>query len=382
MTDANDRPNLVKIAVDCSFFAGPTQGLSRYLRALLPRLIAISPENVRWLLYTRHGTSLPCMEEHRRVIVRRDKLPSDSGRLLSLFSSMPAWAYHDKPSVFWAPAHRAPLWLPRGTRSVLTVHDLAWAEVPQTMRRSTRIIDKWFMNRSVQRADFLISVSHATAASLERWLPSSAQRTRVIYPAAEALPIPGDLALVAPGLKRGHYILFVGTPEPRKNLPRLLEGYALARQQNPNVPALVLAGGNGWGQQPTAIIDQQALRPFVHSLGKVSDQHLSTLYANALCLALPSLYEGFGLPLVEAMAAGLPIITSNSSSMREVAGPAALLVDPLSATDIANALLRISEDRLLHATLAAVARQQAPRYSWDTAAAATLEVLLDASASA
>jgi glycosyltransferase involved in cell wall biosynthesis len=264
---------------------------------------------------------------------------------------------------------------------VVSIHDLAWAQVPDTLRRSTRLLDRSLMARSVARAQRIIAVSHATAADVAAHWPSARPHTQVIHGAAEELPAPSPLANGAPTLAPQGYLLFVGTPEPRKNLPRLLEAYAQAHRAQADFPPLVIAGGHGWGGQDLkAQLHRLQLSQRVHLLGPVSDSQLAHLYNNALCLVMPSLYEGFGLPIVEALQHGLPVITANNSSMPEVAGPAGLLVNPLEPSTITHALQRMVNDPSLRTQLATAARTQASHFSWDQAAQATLTVLRDAAA--
>lgn len=374
MTD----PAPLRIAVDCSLLSGSNGGLGRYLRALLPRMMA-SDGDIDWYLYGRSATV--CADLPPAARLRQDHLPEHPGRILSPALSLPYWTWRDRPHVFWAPAHRLPLWLPATTAGIVTIHDLAWARVPETLRRSTRLLDRALMARSAARAERLIAVSNATAADVAAHWPDTQARTRVIHGAAEALPPPGPLAVCAPALQERQYLLFVGTPEPRKNLPRLLEGYAKASRTQADFPPLVIAGGHGWGgENLEALIAHHQLEGRVHLLGPVSDTTLATLYAHALCLVMPSLYEGFGLPIVEALQYGLPVVTSNTSSMPEVAGPAGLLVDPLAPGSIADGLQRIVQDLPLRTKLAEAARTQASLYCWDRAAAATLAVLREAAA--
>ncbi|MDO3387326.1 glycosyltransferase family 1 protein [Gilvimarinus sp. SDUM040013] len=373
MTD----PTPLRVAVDCSLLSSRNGGLGRYLRALLPRMMVNTGDEIEWYLYARSVSACAKLPDPARL--RQDHLPVHPGRILSPILSLPYWCWLDKPDAFWAPAHRLPLWLPASTAGVVTIHDLAWARAPETLRHSTRLLDRNLMGHSVACAERVISVSEATAGDIATRWPKAQPRISVIHGAAEALPPPGPLADINPQLKKGGYFLFVGTPEPRKNLPRLLEGYARASKTQRNLPPLVIAGGHGWGgENLRALINQQELNGRIHLLGSVPDTQLATLYANALCLVMPSLYEGFGLPIVEALQAGLPVITSNTASMPEVAGPAGLLIDPLNTSSIAVGLQRIAQDSSLRTQLANAAGTQASRFCWDRAAEQTLAVLREA----
>ncbi|WP_083915362.1 glycosyltransferase family 4 protein [Gilvimarinus chinensis] len=367
----------IRIAVDCSLLAGSNGGLGRYLRALLPRMMAQAGHNAEWYLYARSAAD--CAALPRPARLRQDNLPAHPGRILAPATSSPYWAWRDKPDVFWAPAHRLPLWLPRETAGVVTIHDLAWLQVPETLRRSTRLLDRSLMARSVAKAARIIAVSHSTADDMATLWPNTKTRTQVIYGAAETLPPPTPLTAFAPQLKKQHYFLFVGTPEPRKNLPRLLKSYAEASRAQTNFPSLVIVGGHGWGgENLCALISQLNINSQVHRLGPVTEAQLASLYTNALSLVMPSLYEGFGLPIVEALQYGLPVLTSNSSSMPEIAGPAGLLVNPLASGSIAQGLEQITNNQKLRSKLKNAARAQASCFCWDRAAVETVTVLREA----
>lgn len=164
-------------------------------------------------------------------------------------------------------------------------------------------------------------------------------------------------------------MLFVGTLEPRKNLKRLLTAYSGLEESIRDQAMLVIAGGKGWGREDVvARIKDIGLTNQIKSLGYVDESTLSTLYANALFLAMPSLYEGFGLPIVEAMVYGTPVLTANNSSMPEVAGNAGLLVDALNIDSIRTGLAQMIGNAELRSSLAANAKKNVARFNWDESA--------------
>jgi glycosyltransferase involved in cell wall biosynthesis len=165
------------------------------------------------------------------------------------------------------------------------------------------------------------------------------------------------------------YFLFLGTLEPRKNLIRLLTAYSHLSDSIKDQATLVIAGGKGWGGiDINDTVDDLGLAKYVRILGYVDESILATLYAHALFLAMPSLYEGFGLPLVEAMVRGTPVLTSNNSSMPEVAGNAGLLIDPLDTQSIKNGLEELISNHNFREALADNARANVTRFNWDNAA--------------
>jgi glycosyltransferase involved in cell wall biosynthesis len=170
------------------------------------------------------------------------------------------------------------------------------------------------------------------------------------------------------------YILNVGTLEARKNLPRLLEAFAIARKKGLD-RKLLIGGARGWRLSNLAgIVEKHSLGQDVQFLGFVEDANLPLLYRRADCFVYPSIYEGFGMPILEAMACGTPVITSNCSSMPEVAGDAALLVDPLDVEALATKMLELAADKDLHASLRARGIERAGRFSWEKTARETMAV--------
>lgn len=372
-------PSQPLIAVDVSLLAGNAGGLSRYLRELLPVLIRLSTGHCRWALYGRSCRNLPT-ELLGSSELREDKLPNELGRIVSLFTTMPYWAWRDTPDIFWGPAHRLPVWLPSRTKKVVTVHDLCWLFAPETMRPLTRALDAWLMPRALDMSHRVIAVSNATREMLSGHFPGCAHKVTVVHEGVSPLPAPLPVEWLAGRGITVPYILFVGTREPRKNLARLLEAFAQVVRGLPQAVSgfktlqLVLVGASGWGGHPiNTEISSLGLNDHVQVLGRVTDEELSTLYEHALCLAMPSLYEGFGLPLVEAMAHGTPVLTSNVASMPEVAGAAGVLVDPLNVESIAAGIRKV----MAYPAPKSQLKAQAANYTWQRAADQTLTALLD-----
>jgi glycosyltransferase involved in cell wall biosynthesis len=300
-------------------------------------------------------------------------------RMLWSQTVMPLWASQDRLDLFWSPLHRLPLVMPPGLACVVTIHDLVWRHAGQTMRPLNRWLDQTLMPHAVRASDRVVAVSASTAADIEREMPFAAGRVRVIPLGAAELgePEPRE-SLAGLGLS-GPYFLFVGTLEPRKNLARLLEAFSLLPLGLCGRAVLAVAGGAGWGGVDVqALVLRLGLKNRVRVLGFVSDQQLATLYAHALFLAMPSLYEGFGLPLLEATSRGVPVLTSDIASMPDVAGDASLLVSPLDVDSIARGLAQMLGDPKLRRELAGRALTSAQRFSWDRSARRTMEVFEEA----
>ena len=266
-----------------------------------------------------------------------------------------------------------------GFRSVITIHDLAFLLYPHFLtRESARYYGQ--IDQAVQRADHIIAVSESTRRDTCRLLGVSEAKITVIYEAAHPglRPIDREVALEHVRARFGisaDYILFVSTIEPRKNVAGLLRAYRRLCDDYKVPHGLVLAGARGWlSDEVYALVDELNLSARCRFLGPVSSDDLVYLYNAATCLAHPAFYEGFGLPPLEAMACGTPVVVSNVGSLPEVVGDAALLVDPNDTEALAVALGQILTDADLRAMLRSKGLAQAARFSWRPAAEETLAV--------
>ena len=282
----------------------------------------------------------------------------------------------DRPDLTFVPAHPLPYALPG--RAAVTVHDLGFRYFPAAHPARQRLYLDLTTRYSAARAGVVLADSGATARDLVELYGVRPGKIRVVYPGVTAPP-PGDLAAVRAryGLPE-RYFLFVGTLQPRKNIACLVQSYQRWRGQNPGDEAgLVLAGSKGW------LYDDMWAGglPGLHLTGYIDEADKGALYAGALALVFPSLYEGFGFPVIEAMHCGTPVIASNTSSLPELVADAGLLVDPIDIGAIAAAMTRVAAGEALRADLAERGRARARYFTWDRAAAETLrafEFALDA----
>jgi glycosyltransferase involved in cell wall biosynthesis len=268
------------------------------------------------------------------------------------------------------PLRRAP--------TVLTVHDLIFRRYPAHHRR----LNRWYLNATMplfcRRAGHIIAVSEQSKRDVIEAYGISPDKITVIYEAADPRFCPQPAEAVA--AVRAHYglpdryLLFVGTIEPRKNLGRILAAFERLHADG-LTDALVIVGKRGWLYDDFfARLEGSPAKQAVIFPGFIPDAELPSVYAGAQALAFPSEFEGFGLPVLEAMACGAPVVCANTSSLPEVAGDAAVLVDPLDADALADALRRVLSDPALAADLCARGPAQAARFSWDRAAEETLAV--------
>jgi len=356
----------LKIAVDARPLANPGNGIWRYTYHLLTRMQALSDH--RWHLYG-YEPSPEKNNQMRDTDTRLNALIPTRFASLSAQLQYPLWAAKDTIDIFWSPRHHLPL-LPH-IPSIVSIHDVLWKKEPDSMPRDKRLLESLLMPQALRRAHRVIAVSHSVSEELQNYFPFVSGKISTILEASSLAS-----KQLQTTLKKGGYMLFVGTLEPRKNLLTLLEAYHRLQEVQRDAPKLVIAGGTGWKMPDLEQIAKNlGISHKVDFPGLADDDELSELYSHCDFLVFPSLYEGFGLPLVEAMSFGKPVITSNISSMPEVAGDAGLLVDPHSPGEIAEAMKKLITDRALHRRLSENALTQSAKFSWDRAAEETLAVL-------
>ncbi len=364
----------MQIAVDGSRLAiGQRTGTESYTVELIRALAALDRQpNHHYTLYvnTPPAALPPLGTNWRLASIRAPRLWTHArlGPTLRIA----------QPDVAFIPAHVLPLTPP--PRSVVTIHDLGYEHHPESHPLRQRLYLRWSTKWSARHATRVIAISEATRRDLVRYTGISPSKISVIYHGVHARFKPSDQATsqatAAKYNLHGPYLLFVSTIQPRKNLVRLIEAYAQARQHAPNLPPLALGGKPGW---LTTQIETRAaelgIADSVRFLGYVADDDLPALLSGATLYLLPSLYEGFGMTVLEAMACGTPVITANVASLPEVAGDAALLIDPLSTAALATAILTLWSSPAQRAELRERGRAWAAQWTWERCARETLAVL-------
>ncbi|HSE19980.1 MAG TPA: glycosyltransferase family 1 protein [Pyrinomonadaceae bacterium] len=344
----------MRIALDGMPLASPLTGVGHYTAELARNLAVVAPFD-----------SFTLIEPNGLLKKRWWSL------------GLPLHLLRNSFDLFHGTNYEVPLWSRRPT--VVTIHDLSLLLHPEVHEP-----------RLVRRARWRLPLMAKAASKIIT--PSSSVKNEV----CETFEIPADKIVVTPEaprpafkrredaqiaklLKRlgidGEFILFVGTIEPRKNLRRLVEAFDLLLRTTSLSPTLVIAGGQGWLMDDfAALITQKGMEERVCLTGYLDDEDLCGLYSSCAAFVYPSLYEGFGLPPLEAMACGAPVITSRIPSLTETAGSAARLVDPKDIDDIASAMVEMLSDRNLREHYAGLGTHHVKKFSWEQTARQTLEV--------
>jgi glycosyltransferase involved in cell wall biosynthesis len=351
-------------------------GISRYIFHLLKQLRDL-PTPHRYEAFVPRPAPPGVLEETKRFRVRSSGALTEhpAARVLWEQLVLPAQTI-GRADLLHGTAFALPIAWPG--RSLVTVFDLSFLRHPQFFNRGNRLYLTLSSRIAARRADRVLTIAEHGRQEVIELLGVAAEKVTTTYCAADERfrPLPaGEVAAFR--ARRGlpeRFILYLGTLEPRKNITTLLRAYARLRAQWPGAPTLVLAGATGWlydeifTEIESLGLSDQVLRP-----GFVSDDEQPLWYNAAAVFAYPSLYEGFGLPPLEAMACGTPVVVSNATSLPEVVGEAGILVPPLDVQALADGLRRVLEDETLAARLSEAGQEKAAQFSWRRMARETLD---------
>lgn len=309
-------------------------------------------------------------------------------RTRSIWYSWSIWNYfispimllRERPDVYISSIPALPLYCP--VPSIFIAYDISPMIIPDAFFTGTRIKFKMDIQHAAQYAKGIIAISQSTKDDIVRYLKVDQSKISVIYPGYDNnLFAPIDDQALLDGVCRkygigGNYILHVGTLEPRKNTKRLIEAYLRLRKTGAIKHKLVITGAKGWLYDEVLLLMQDTVyRNEIIFTGYIDIEDLPSLYSGADVFVYPSLYEGFGLPPLEAMACGTPVITSNVSSLPELVGDVGILVDPYSVDEIADAIYRVVSDDKLREDMRQKGLKRAKIFSWEKAAREMLNVI-------
>jgi glycosyltransferase involved in cell wall biosynthesis len=362
------------LAVDLRALVPAATGIGVYTRSLL---LALAARGGARYVGMAHRPPREAEElEAAGIAVERQEAPLG---VLWQQLALPRRLKRGDIDLFWSPLITLPLRCP--VPAVATVHDLTVLLYPETHTLKVRLSLLPFLRSSFEAARRLVTISEATARDLAFHFPQCAEAIRVVYPGIDPEFEPGAPDEIAAtrrelGCPQG-YVLYAGTLEPRKNVGALLDAWTGLRGEDPHLLPLVLAGGYGWGSERLAR-RIKALAPEVIAVGRVDRARLVRIFQAARVFVYPSLYEGFGFPAAEALACGVPVIASDTSSLPEVLGDAGLRVDPRDAPAIGARIRALLDQPAKAAEIGARGIAQAARFRWDRAAAEMETVFLEA----
>jgi len=377
----------LRIGIDYTAAVRQGAGIGRYTRELV-RALAELDRGHDYVLFAATGGQRPADTSWPPNFQTRSVPLSD--RALAILwhrLQLPLWVelatgrvdiFHS-PDFVLPPVRRACLEHSRRAKTLVTVHDLSFIRYPQCADANLRAYLNKVVPRSVHRADLVLADSQSTKDDLVELLGVEPAKIEVVYPGVEERFRPiEDQALLREASKRyslpPRFILGLGTLQPRKNFARLIEAYSLLVTRHPSLH-LVIAGGKGWlYEEIFAAVERLGLEEKVVFPGFVADEDLPALYNLADLFVFPSLYEGFGLPPLEALACGTPVITSDASSLPEVMGEAGLMVEATDTEALAGAMKRVFEDDALREEMVAKGMKQAKKFTWEQAAAKLLSL--------
>jgi glycosyltransferase involved in cell wall biosynthesis len=350
-------------------------GISEYVFQLMRQFSHLASKDIDWQVYLKNNPSkdFPEMSEKWEYKVFGPK------KFWTQFALPLKLALtNKKPDVFFSPGHYSPRFsrIPR----VISIMDLAFHHFPEYFTTKDLAQLKSWTKYSILKADGIITISQATKDDILKLYGVKSEKVHVVYPGIkETLSLEPHIYPMKElenkfGITK-KYLLFVGTLQPRKNIRRLIEAFSKVHIIDSDLQ-LVIVGRKGWKyEEILSAPEEYGVKDSVAFLDFVKDEDLQMLYKGAQCFVWPSLYEGFGLPVLEAMQYGCPVITSNISSLPEAGGDAAIYVDPENVDDIAEKIKKVLGDKELRESMIKKGYLQVKKFSWEKAAKETLAVL-------
>lgn len=356
-----------KIGIDIKILAEKRTGIGNYLESILKKL----PENnFEFYCFSHKKINLDLKKKNFYFI--HSNFKSSIGRQIWSQTILPYLLIKNKIDLFWSPAHRIPFLISKKIKTVVTIHDLVWFFYGNTMRKFSFWLDKMLMPYAIKTADLIISVSKNTKNDILNIFKVKKNKVIVSYLGSKTFRQPNNIK------KKSTYyncILLVATNDPRKNIYKTIDAYSRLNDKLKLKHNLVIVGSRGWNRKNiSTYITNFKLKKFVKHLGYVNEYNLGLLYSNCKCLILASKFEGFGLPLVEAMSFDKPQITSKNSSMLEISKSTALFVNPNSVYDINQKLNLILNNKSIYKNLSHNCQIKKKFFSWEKTASITIKI--------
>lgn len=372
----------MRIGIDTLAAHRKKTGIGTYISSLVNSLLKVDRENRYTLFVSREnaiifpGDGPNCQKVFGPQIINNTNL-----RVLWEHTVLPFKVRQSQVDLLHGPTFVTPFL--SNVPSVVTIHDMTWFTHPDEHVPLKRGYYQSLIPVAARRAERVIAITESTRKDILRILDVPEEKVVTVHYGVDDIfqPVRDQANLAEIRQRYGiekEFVLFVGMLEPRKNLVRIVEAFGELKKSGFE-GWLVMAGPQGWGYEETAAkVRQLGLEEYVLFIGPVPHEELPALFSAADLLVYPSLYEGFGLPPLEAMACGTPVIASNISSLPEVTGDAGLLVDPLDVSELAEAMRRVLTDGELRQRMRAKGLERAKRFTWEETARRTLRVYEEA----
>ncbi len=370
----------MRIGINALQLTVRNSGVGQYINNMVSSLLSLSAD--QFIIYFSCGNKRTEWLALMNVVLKETPYYKEQVILRNLYELFyfGLEIRKDSLSLLWSPDTKAPLKIPTNIPFVVTVHDLAIFREPETYQYSRVIYWRKLFKRAIHKASCVVAISHTTRNDLIELMNVSPQKIKVIYNGVNPFfRIIDDINFLEQVSQKyclpKKFLLFVGLFSPRKNIAGILRAFSILKNKYQIPHQLVMVGEKGWlYQDDLKLVHSLDLEKKVFFTGYVEDEDLPAVYNLADAFIFPSLYEGFGLPVLEAMACGTPVVTSNISALPEVVGPAGILVNPHNHEEIASGVYRLLSDRKLSSELVKAGLERSRQFTWENAAREMLMV--------
>lgn len=370
----------MKIAFDIQpLLDSQKSGIGYYQYGLVKNIIKRYPDDEYVLNFFNNRLNIRKIEEKIKDLKKDNVMTSNfkwfnSGFYKLIWNILPiqySWLFDDKVDI----THFFNYFIPPGVKGkkIVTVHDMTYKRFPETVRLKTRRMLELNLQRSINIADAVITISEFSKNEILTYFPECEDKITVVYCGVDINRFTNQInnklieKIKQKYMIDGEYLLYLGTLEPRKNIRSLIESYGLVIQELERKVKLVIAGGKGWMYNDIfEKIKELRLEKDVIFTGYIDDEDIGALMKGAVIFLFPSMYEGFGMPTIEAMACGTPVLTSKIASLPEITGDSALLVNPFSVNDIKYGMLKLLTDKHLRDELSIKGLERSKRFSYES----------------
>ncbi|MCG9966624.1 glycosyltransferase family 4 protein [Pelotomaculum terephthalicicum JT] len=370
----------MRIGINALQLTARNSGIGQYIYNMISSLISLNINE--YYLYLSRGNARPEWLGQRGVDIKEIPFCKEQVILRNLYELfyLGQDLSRDDLSVYWSPDTKIPLLIPKNIPFVVTVHDLAIIKEPETYKYSRVVYWRRLFQHAIQKSSYVVAISQTTRNDLIELMDVSPEKIKVVYNgvSAQFKPVENTNILMRVAKKYclpEKFLLFVGLFSPRKNIAGILRAFSILKNEYQIPHRLVMVGEKGWRYRADLeLVQSFGLEKQVFFPGFVEDEDLPAVYNLADVFVFPSLYEGFGLPVLEAMACGIPVVTSNISALPEVVGKAGILVNPHEPEEIATGIHRLISNKKLSSELAKAGLKRSRHFLWENAARELLKV--------